>query len=274
MSPLSQAGSPRIQRPAFTLLELVLSLVIATAVFGLVMAGIMKIRCTAARSDCQNRMRNLVTAIFTYEAREGRLPPGSISGPYLRYKVPENVNHSIWATLLDPLEQPAAAAAYHWDVNYDDPRNQTAVKTQIPSLLCPSLSSSRVEQWTDGRSGGVADYAPVDVNPILADFAQIGSSENFEGALPVNGTVRLPDVTDGTGNTILIAEAAGRPGMAWSSPSIPVSIKQVRGGASHQGGANVAFCDGSIRFLKASNDLKLLAKLATRAGNESLSDDW
>jgi prepilin-type processing-associated H-X9-DG protein len=36
----------------------------------------------------------------------------------------------------------------------------------------------------------------------------------------------------------------------------------------HAGGANVVFADGSIHFLKAGMDIRLLARLVTRAGGE------
>ena len=238
------------------------------------MAGVQKIRSTALRSDCQNNLRNLTTAIFHYESREGRLPPGAIAGPFPPHKVPDDVNHGLWSTLLGELEQPQAASAYHWDLDATDLANQASVNTRIDTLLCPSLADGRIAPGEDGRTARVADFAPVDVNPFLADIGEIGSSENFEGPLPVNGMVRLVEVSDGAGCTLLIAEASGRPGVAWSSPTIPVSIRFIRGGASHLGGANVAFCDGSVRFLKSSTDLKLLAKLATRSGNESLGEDW
>lgn len=38
--------------------------------------------------------------------------------------------------------------------------------------------------------------------------------------------------------------------------------------SNHTGGANVAFCDGSVRFLAKTTDVNLLKQLATRAGGE------
>jgi prepilin-type processing-associated H-X9-DG protein len=42
-------------------------------------------------------------------------------------------------------------------------------------------------------------------------------------------------------------------------------------GSYHPGGANFAFCDGSVRFLKSATDLKVLSALATRSGGEVVS---
>ena len=42
-------------------------------------------------------------------------------------------------------------------------------------------------------------------------------------------------------------------------------------GSYHPGGANFAFGDGSVRFIKESTDLRVLAALGTRAGVEVVS---
>ena len=41
----------------------------------------------------------------------------------------------------------------------------------------------------------------------------------------------------------------------------------------HPGGANVGFCDGSVRFLKESVSVAIVFALATRDGGEVLSSD-
>jgi prepilin-type processing-associated H-X9-DG protein len=41
----------------------------------------------------------------------------------------------------------------------------------------------------------------------------------------------------------------------------------------HSGGANVLFCDGSVKFLKDSTALQTIWALGSRAGSEVLSAD-
>ena len=128
---------------------------------------------------------------------------------------------------------------------------------------------------------------------------------NYEGVFPVNHSRRFDDIKDGTTQTILIAECAGRPQL-WQGRNL-VPDKLLSGGpwasrnllwcrgASQDGtafyescavnctndrevysfhplGANVAFADGSVHFLKATIDIRVFAKLATRDGGEIVDD--
>ena len=114
-------------------------------------------------------------------------------------------------------------------------------------------------------------------------------------------TARLADVTDGLAHTIAVAERAGRPDSyargrlieaypaspgnqmdphqaAWAvSTHFPwivlpvgaaVNVTNYEFYSFHPGGAHVALCDGSVRFLKDSTAPPILKALATRAGSE------
>jgi prepilin-type N-terminal cleavage/methylation domain-containing protein/prepilin-type processing-associated H-X9-DG protein len=124
---------------------------------------------------------------------------------------------------------------------------------------------------------------------------------------PTTCGTRLTDVTDGTSTTILLAEDAGRPrlwqagkagpdqvleGGPWDHYKGPIILQgstpdgTVQPGpcalnctnagevyAFHSGGANAVFADGHVRFLKVGMDLRVMARLITRAGGEVVSDD-
>ena len=116
----------------------------------------------------------------------------------------------------------------------------------------------------------------------------------------------MKDVTDGTSNTMLIAESAGgprdsdrnvRPWMigAHGSPesclyggrnivyqinqgfrvtsSTDPSRNNIGIGSEHNSGCHVAFADGSVRFLNENIELRTLFALASRAGDEVLPAD-
>lgn len=264
-------------RRAFTLIELLVVIAILGVLMGLTLPAVFRVREAAGRADCLNRIKNQGLAVLNYESAHGRLPPGTISGPFPPAGVTTAAGHGMWVLLLPFIDQGPLAAAYHLDRPFDHPANQPAASARVRVLMCPNLDPDRVEPWTPPpRVGGVADYAPVDVNPFLADVGLIDPVGNFEGVMPVNGMVRVTDVTDGTSNTLLLIEAGGRPGVGWASPLSPVGIRQAFGGAGgpHRAGTNACLADGSARFLRESIGLRVLARLATRSGGEVIDADW
>jgi prepilin-type N-terminal cleavage/methylation domain-containing protein/prepilin-type processing-associated H-X9-DG protein len=124
---------------------------------------------------------------------------------------------------------------------------------------------------------------------------------HYEGVFPINAARSVTDIHDGASNTILIAECAGRPqlwrgrqsvpdlvlsGGPWASRNLLWCRGSTSDGAAffgtcavnctnnrevysfHTGGANVAFADGSVHFLKTEIDIRVFAGLVTRAGGE------
>jgi prepilin-type processing-associated H-X9-DG protein len=117
---------------------------------------------------------------------------------------------------------------------------------------------------------------------------------------------RLADITDGTSQTILLTEDAGRPRLWQAGTAGPDQALEggdwdhykgsiiLRGSTSdgtanpgrcalncnndrevyafHPGGANAVFVDGSVHFLKRGMDIRVLARLITRAGGEVVSE--
>ena len=113
---------------------------------------------------------------------------------------------------------------------------------------------------------------------------------------------RLTDIWDGTSTTILVTEDAGRPrlwqagkpgpdqalaGGPWNNFKGPIILQgsssdgKVQPGACalnctndgevyafHTGGANAVFADGSVHFMHVGMDIRIMARLITRAGGE------
>jgi prepilin-type N-terminal cleavage/methylation domain-containing protein/prepilin-type processing-associated H-X9-DG protein len=124
---------------------------------------------------------------------------------------------------------------------------------------------------------------------------------------PAPTGTRLVDLTDGTATTILLTEDAGRPrlwqagkagadnvleGGPWDhfkGPIIlegstpdgtakpgPCALNCTNDGevyAFHTGGANAVFADGAVHFLHVGMDLRIMARLITRAGGEVVPGD-
>jgi prepilin-type N-terminal cleavage/methylation domain-containing protein len=263
-----------LPRRAFTLIELLVVLGIVAVLLGLTLSAVQRARESAARAECQDHLRNLGIAVLNYESALGRLPPGAVHGPFTPLGVPDGVACGPWPVLLGYLDQAPLASRYHFDLSFDDPANQPVVSVSLKILQCPNAPPNRLANWGTGY-GGVTDYASFDVNPFLADIGKIDPVAIFAGPMPGNGVVRMTDITDGTSNTILLAEASGRPGVAWSSPEVLLSLKSFFGGSGglHWGGSHAGMADGSVHFLSQSLGLRELARLATRAGGEVVNSN-
>jgi prepilin-type N-terminal cleavage/methylation domain-containing protein/prepilin-type processing-associated H-X9-DG protein len=298
-----QVGRQRTS--AFTLIELLVVLAIIAVLIGLLLPAVQKVREAANRMQCSSNLKNVGLALHQYENTYGKFPPCRIQGPFREASVTTAVSHGWGVSILPFIEQTALAQKYHWDLDFFDPGNQPVASTQLKIMQCPSAEPDRditVGIWAYGGRGACTDYAPTQaVDSVLAHMGLIDAIGNYRGVMSPNSQTRLRDITDGTSNTLLLVEVAGRPrhwlgragpdqtiyGCPWVGDENPITVMgSTLDGASrpgpcalncsndheiysfHPAGANALFADGSAHFLKAGIDIRLLARLVTRAGGE------
>jgi prepilin-type N-terminal cleavage/methylation domain-containing protein/prepilin-type processing-associated H-X9-DG protein len=156
-----------------------------------------------------------------------------------------------------------------------------------------------------------SDYAPLEgVGPLLTGTGLVDKqSEGSPSVLQVNFTLcRMANIRDGSSSTLVIAEDAGRPvwyirgrvapsplvppGAGWAddeqdfflhgaqddplaTPPGPCAINCHNDGeiySFHTGLANALFADGHVRFLSASTDIRVVARLITPRSQEVVGD--
>jgi prepilin-type processing-associated H-X9-DG protein/prepilin-type N-terminal cleavage/methylation domain-containing protein len=295
-------------RAAFTLIELLVVIAIIGAMIGLLLPAVQKVREAANRSSCTNNLKQVGLALHHFHDAKGGFPPAGVTGPFLPLGVTTpGVQHGWTAFLLPYLDQEPLAGLYHWEVGSAHPLNQPAVNTAIRVLQCPSAEANRVFQIPTGGTAACADYAALKgINPVLADLGWIDRVGNYSGAMAMQSMVRIADITDGAHETIMIAEAAGRPklwragrpvpdttlgcgpwaewggcdlqpqgstpdGVTKPGPCAINCTNQQQVYSFHPGGANALFADGSVHFVNARIDIREFARLVTRAGGEVVS---
>ena len=245
------------------------------------------------------------------------------------------IQHGPGTILLPYVEQNALYANYRWDLTFTDPGNRAVVSVKLKVFICPSSPNGGQED-TNGTNWGTpglaaSDYAVVNgVNqrlwtPPLNLMAAPGGwvsgtdSTQYVGAILPMSTISsfttgmsppfynsrpkqtLIGIADGSSNTVLWTEDAGRPtrwikgksngvrysGAGWADPDNEywpdgyTSDGQTAGGpcmincnnnneaySFHTGGCLAVYGDGSVRFIRDSIAVPAFAALITRAGGE------
>ena len=228
------------RRTGFTLIELLVVIAIIAILIGLLLPAVQKVREAAARTQCQNNLKQLGLAYHNFESAYGGLAPYAIQPDPLNFVATialARTSRGWGVPLLSYFEQGPLDAQYNKATYYYDtmptagPNNQAVSNTHLKVMQCPSAPNNPrlytakssfaafvglPPTWT----ASAADYCPSsDIGAAFLTTAgfkvpdgQTGpNTANFRGALKLNVTTPLLSIGDGTSNTILLAEAAGRP---------------------------------------------------------------
>ena len=204
-------GSAASRRPAFTLVELLVVIAIIGVLVALLLPAVQAAREAARRSQCLNNSRQIGLGILNFESAKKLLPSGGEGTDWTDPANPKTGfdRHSTFTQVLAYLEQAAIASQFDLKKAYNDPlapQNQQAAKGRIEAFLCPSNSIRQDDPFGYGGT----DFMPTvytDIHP------QTGLRDNIasraDGALALV-PARIALVSDGTSNTIALAEDAGR----------------------------------------------------------------
>ena len=269
----------------FTLIELLVVMAIIGVLISLLLPAVQSARSAARRIECVNNMMQLDMAMQAYEGAYGSFPPGVVNptGPIVN--APKGYHYGWLAQVLPFVDQKNVFNHLNFDQGVYEPQNLTTRSAVVRMYLCPSDPSPTRENGV-GRSNYAGAYHDAEA-PI---------AETNNGLLYLNSAVRTEDVADGASQTILFGERlgpavgggtyagwasgtgstlrnAGWPinGSAFSTAAAPNPVGGF--GSLHAGGANFAFADGSVRFLRDNSNLGVLARLVNRADGEILFEE-
>ena len=186
----------------FTLVELLVVIAIIGILIALLLPAVQAAREAARRTSCQNNLKQIGLALHNYHDTLRVFPPSSGGG------------HSWVPFLLAYVEQENLYRQYRWDVAWDHPSNQPVVNTRLAVVRCASApdGSERIDRLPSGLTAVAGDYAPPSgVSTILVQVELVPPTGNLRGVIDAKGPLRLADVRDGTSQTLMIAEDAGRP---------------------------------------------------------------
>lgn len=210
-------------RSAFTLIELLVVIAIIAVLIGLLLPAVQKVREAAARSKCQNNLKQLGLAIHNYEGANGYYPA---AGTYPAGATA--ISFSLQALILPYIEQANLQKLIDFNLPYS--AQPLVTQQRVPTFICPGDVNDRA------RPDGALTQYPCTYAANMGSWFiyDAVTGQGGDGALPVNGRLTPMGITDGTSNTLGMAEVkaytpylrdGGTPnGMGIAAPTSPAQV--------------------------------------------------
>jgi type II secretory pathway pseudopilin PulG len=215
----------------------------AGVLVSLLLPAVQASRAAALRNNAMNQMKMLAIAMHNYNHNNQRFP-GAAS-----YDASKKPLLSWRVELLPYLEERKLYDQFHRDEPWDSDHNKKLIEKMPAVFADPSLDGGIV------RQGKTTFVAPTGKETLF---------DSQEGP-------KLPSITDGLSNTIMIVEASPDRAVIWTKPDdieIDGQNPQAGLGGAHVGVFLAAFADGSVRGLSFDIDPTLLKSLFTPHGGE------
>jgi prepilin-type N-terminal cleavage/methylation domain-containing protein/prepilin-type processing-associated H-X9-DG protein len=305
-------------RRGFTLVELLVVIAIIGVLVALLLPAVQAAREAARRMRCQNNLKQIGLASHSFHDVTGELPRAYSPTTGLSWHVnilPYIEQNSLFNNFDTTTLNPS-----HTAPNRNDPYGLMIIQT----YQCSSCPVKRQLFNPPNNTNGPSDLIPPNTGTPAAVPHYYGVNGPRGGNYPVgttlhegvpaatsgifqrDGTIRIARITDGTSNTLMVAEmswvstqfgtryrtwvrggdeytgiVAGRPSFVVSCRNVTnpinamlnanliVPYNDIPFGSMHSGGMNACMGDGSVRFVNQNLSMTAYRALASRDEGES-----
>ena len=292
-------------RSAFTLIELLVVIAIIAILIALLVPAVQKVREAAARSQCQNNMKQIGLALNAYHDVVKRLPTSEFHD--------NGTNPVRWGWIPkilsfvdnDPVYSKLDFKVHAWQGN-----NYALLSQKFPLFLCPSNPYKDLVREEESFAAPTWILSQADYGSCIGDYKNatgVGASPDYGNVSYANPVVRgvmgrwgwaakFQEVQDGVSNTFAVGECVGAfcitqnlASQSWGTTAHPINYmndtfpqnlptqanprwdESIGFRSFHPGGANFLFCDGTVRFLPNEIDMVVYRALASRSAGEAVT---
>ena len=209
------------KRAAFTLIELLVVIAIIAILIALLLPAVQQAREAARRSQCKNNLKQIGLALHNYHDIYKAFPPGRVRRSGVSPNSWYSGNIAWLPRILPQIDQAPLFNKIDWNRGYGtsgtdgnsgvNGSNPNGVRRQIiPAFRCPSDPGNGSTPWTNPNGVKVTGATPNGGYASTNYMGMIGTSTRLNtrppGLFGQNTKIKIRDVTDGTSNTIAVAE--------------------------------------------------------------------
>jgi prepilin-type processing-associated H-X9-DG protein len=271
---------------------LLVVIAIIAILIGLLLPAVQKVREAAARTKCQNNLKQLGLGLHNYHSAYEKFPAGwkAIRNPPPANTIDTTQGAWSWsAELLPYIEQdnlyrrlnpPGRTFRAVFTADLD------ALRTPVSTFMCPSDTMAPLNENRRFSQMGLATPTAI----AISNYPGNGGNNGDTGLFQEDKQLNIAGVSDGTSNTLAVGERASRvitpaspdgrqfatlwAGISQASGETAGGQSGCRGytyyrmpdgetntnlrspqdafSSNHTGGANFVLCDGSVRFISYS----------------------
>lgn len=294
-----------LRRDGFTLIEMIIVIAIIAILLSLLLPAVQLAREAARQTTCRNNLKQIGLALHNYVGGFGVFPPSSTSP--IDYGIwnsnPTEYHLQSWASLILPrLDQGNLYNKVNFNASALAAVNVPVAAQKIDVYRCPS--------YTGADFSKEPLYVAISPKFAIRNYVAIGATtignlwKQPDGVIFPLSNMGFRDISDGTSNTLLIAETrepnasvwidggtasltsrqyddGNAPSYAGTHTALNFTPYYPSGGqgidclwaasSMHSGGANHLFADGSVRFITNQLDARAYDSMVTRSGDVARS---